>query len=293
MATDTTEKRRQGNLRITIAGGDKRMITLAELFAQRGVKCQMLGFDSYPDKTNEFQFTKDMEVAVGNTDVVILPFPCQKDGFLNTPFSSRRIELNSLFELGKETLFLGGRLPREGENFIDYSAQEDFLLRNAVPTAEGALALAMQMLSTTLWGSEITLLGYGRIGSYLANLLRSLGAKVTVVARNAKSRTLAEISGVCAVDFCDCASPLSCADIVFNTVPSRVLGEKELSAMAEGTIIIDLASLPGGVDEKDCADHKILLVRAMGLPGKVAPKTAGKAVFETVLRLLSERGIFI
>lgn len=280
-------------MKITITGGDKRMITLAELFAQRGVKCSLFGFDKYAERSPEIQFVNEVETAIEGADAVIMPFPCQKDGFLNTPFSSRRTELDSLFELGKDTLFLGGRLPREGENLMDYSAQEDFLLRNAVPTAEGALALAMQMLSTTLWGSEITLLGYGRIGSYLANLLHSLGARVTVVARNAKSRTLAEISGVCAVDFCDCASPLSCADIVFNTVPSRVLGEKELSAMAEGTIIIDLASLPGGVDERDCANHKVLLVRAMGLPGKVAPKTAGKAIFQTVLRLLSERGIFI
>lgn len=268
------------------------MLTLAELFADRGVGCHLLGFDSYPDKPKEFQFTKDMGVIAEST-AVILPFPCQKDGFLNTPFSTGRTEIDSLFELGKDTLFLGGGLPLRGENLIDYSEQEDFLLRNAVPTAEGALALAMQMLGTTLWGSEITLLGYGRIGSYLSNLLHWLGAKVTVVARSAKSRTLAEISGVCAVDFCDCLSPLSCADIVFNTIPSRVLGEKELSAMAKGTIVIDLASLPGGVDEKDCTNHKILLVRAMGLPGKVAPKTAGKAIFETVLRLLSERGIFI
>lgn len=280
-------------MRITIAGGDKRMITVAELFAQRGVKCNLLGFDRLTEKPAEIEFTDDVAEAVKGADAVILPFPCQKDGFLNTPFSSRRTEIEGLLELGKEGLFLGGRLPRKGENLIDYSAQEDFLLRNAVPTAEGALALAIQMLSTTLWGAEITLLGYGRIGSYLASLLRSLGAKVTVVARSAKSRTLAEISGVCAVDFCDCLSPLSCADMVFNTVPSKVLGEKELSAMAKGTVIIDLASLPGGADEAECAKHKVLLVRAMGLPGKVAPKSAGKAVFETVLRLLSERGIYI
>ncbi len=281
-------------MKLTIAGGDMRMITVAELFAARGIQCKMFGFDKYKENKRDLEFTDNIESAIKDADIVILPFPCQKDGFLNTPFSGRKTELDSLFALGgKETVFIGGRLPEKQENFMDYSQQEDFLLRNAVPTAEGAVALAMQMMGTTIQGAELTVLGYGRIGSYLSNILRSLGAKVTVVARSAKSRTLAEISGVCAVGFDDCEAPLSCADMVFNTVPFKVIGERELSAIGSGTAIIDLASLPGGADEAECVKHKVLLVRALGLPGKVAPKTAGKAVFETVLRLLSDRGIFI
>ena len=281
-------------MRLTIAGGDRRMITAAECFAERGAECTLLGFDKYGEKPPRLEFTDDVVRAVKGADAVLLPFPCLKDGFLNTPFSARRIEPESLFESGGESvLFLGGRLPFRRENLIDYSEQENFLLRNAVPTAEGAVALAMQMMDTTLQGSEITVLGYGRIGSYLSAILHRLGAKVTAVARSAKSRTLAEISGVCAVGFEDIEAPLSCADMVFNTVPSKVLGERELSAMGPGTAIIDLASLPGGADEAECAKHKILLVRALGLPGKVAPKTAGKAVFETAIRLLSDRGILI
>ncbi len=279
-------------MKLTIAGGDLRMLTVAELFSQRGVQCNAFGFDKCGEKVPHVEYTDNLESAIKNADVVILPFPCQKDGFLNTPFSGRRTEIDSLFELGGETaLFIGGRLPKSGENLMDYSEQEDFLLRNAVPTAEGAVALAMQMMTTTIQGSEITVLGYGRIGSYLSRILHQLGAKVTVVARSAKSRTLAEISGVCAVGFDDCEAPLSCADMVFNTVPFKVIGERELSAIGSGTAIIDLASLPGGADETECIKHKVLLVRALGLPGKVAPKTAGKAVFETVLRLLSDRGI--
>lgn len=281
-------------MRLTIAGGDRRMIAAAEYFSEKGAEITVFGFDKFPEKPSFLNFTDDVSEAIRGADGVILPFPCLKDGFLNTPFSARRTEVESLFELGREeALFLGGRLNPPPKNYIDYSEQEDFLIRNAVPTAEGAIALAMQIMSRTVQGAEITVLGYGRIGSYLSSLLHRLGAKVTVAARSSKSRTLAEISGVCAVGFEDIEAPLSCADMVFNTVPSRVIGEKELSAMGSGTAIIDLASLPGGAEEKECAEHKILLIRALGLPGKVAPKTAGKAVFETVIRLLSERGIII
>lgn len=281
-------------MRLTIAGGDARMITVAELFIKNGCECYVFGFDEHIDNKIGIEYTNDIAQAIKCSSAVILPFPCQKDGFLNTPFSSRRTEIENILSLGKEnTLFLGGRLPKTGKNIIDYSKQEDFLLRNAVPTAEGAVALAFQMMDSTIQGAEITVVGFGRIGNYLSKILHSLGAKVTVVARSAKSRTLAEISGVCAVGFEDFEAPLSRADMVFNTVPFKVIGEKELVAIRSGTAIIDLASLPGGADENECLKHKVLLIRALGLPGKVAPKTAGKAVFETVLRILKDRGIAI
>ena len=277
---------------LTIAGGDKRALTVADLFASRGCKCYVFGFDKHRLGANGVEHTDDVQAAILNSSAVILPYPCQKDGFLNTPFSTRRTEIESILTLaGEDTLVLGGGLPKKSKNLIDYSNEEDFLLKNAVPTAEGALALAMQMLRSTVFGAYFVVMGYGRIGAYLAKILGSLGGKVTIVARNAKSRTLAEISGFDAVGFDDCEAPLTRADMVFNTVPEKIFGERELSAIRSGRTIIDLASLPGGADEEECRMHKILLVRALGLPGKVAPETAGKAVFETVLRLLFDRGI--
>lgn len=278
-------------MRITVAGGDRRMLAAAELFAEKGYECHIFGFDRYTEKPDGLEYTEDIIQAVKGSEAVILPFPLRKDGFLNMPFSGRKTEPESIFSLAEaKTLFIGGGLP-EGKNMIDYSKNEAFLWYNAIPTAEGAIALAMEKMDTTVHGAEITVVGYGRIGSYLATALRSLGGKVTVVARNVKQRTPAEISGVNAVGFEDFEAPLSCADIVFNTVPSKVIGENELAAIRTGTAIIDLASLPGGADETECRRHGIELIRALGLPGKVAPKTAGQAIFKTVLPILFDRGI--
>ncbi len=279
-------------MNICIAGGDIRMLTVAKLLAEAGYGCYIFGFDKYRGSLAGLKFTEDMGDAIGNSQAVIMPFPCLKDNFLNTPFSSRKTEIESIFSFddGKR-LFLGGRLPFKGENIFDYSHNEAFLWYNAVPTAEGAVAIAMERLDITVHGAEITVVGYGRIGSYLAHILHALGARVTVVARNVKSRTSAELLGVHAVGFEDIEAPLSCADIVFNTVPSKVIGEPELAKIRPGTAIIDLASLPGGADEAQCDKFGVTLIRALGLPGKVSPVTAGRAVFRTVLSILTERGI--
>lgn len=279
-------------MRICIAGGDKRMLTVADMLFAEGYECTIFGFDHDICPKNGLEYTQDIGYATGSSKAILMPFPCLKNGFLNTPFSNRRTELDSIFSFDNgNRLFLGGRLPKAGDNIIDYSAHEDFLWYNAVPTAEGAVAIAMEELDITVHGAEITVVGYGRIGSYLTHILHSMGAKVTIVARNIKSRTSAEILGVNAVGFEDIEAPLSCADIVFNTVPGKVLGENELAFLRPGTAIIDLASLPGGADEKECLRHGIRLIRALGLPGKVAPSTAGRAIFRTILPILKNRGI--
>ena len=281
-------------MKLTVAGGDIRMITVAERLTGIGYKCFVFGFDKHINNKNGIEYTEDIAHAISESSAVILPFPCEKDGFLNMPLSGRKTELSSVFLLGNhKTLFLGGKLPKTGEQFYDYSQNEDFLLKNAVATAEGAVEMAMSLMKTTINGAEITLAGYGRIGSYLAKILKHLGAKVTVVARNIKSRTLAEICGINAVGFDEFEAPLSRADMVFNTVPFKVIGENQLKSIKPGTVIIDLASLPGGADEKECINQGVTLIRALGLPGKTAPVSAGEAIFQTILPILNDRGIKI
>jgi dipicolinate synthase subunit A len=78
-------------------------------------------------------------------------------------------------------------------------------------------------------------------------------------------------------------------DTVVNTVPARVLTAPVLAALRPGSLIIDLASKPGGTDF-DAArrlGHKV--IHALSLPAVCAPETAGEAVAHTVLTILRER----
>lgn len=280
-------------MKIAIAGGDLRMLTAGSLLAERGYVCHGFGFGERITDYPKITKSSPLE-ALENASAVILPLPCEKDGFLNTPFSSSRMILDDVFaSAGNDALFIGGRMPKSGNRFVDYSEREDFKIKNAVPTAEGAIALAMKELSTTLYGANAIVTGYGRIGKYLSAVLRDLGASVTVLARGVDSRAYAEANRIKAVGFEQIKAPLSDADVVFNTVPSIVIGESELSVMKSGSIIIDLASLPGGVDENAARNYGISFLRALSLPGKVAPTTAGRIVFETVYSILLEKGVTV
>ena len=183
-------------------------------------------------------------------------------------------------------------MPITDENHIDYSLREEFLIKNAVPTAEGAIEIALRESDITLNGANAAVIGYGRIGKYLSEILSGLNCNVSVVARKESARANAEISGFSTYNFGN-TDVYKNADIVFNTVPTTVIGEDELSVMRPETKIIDLASLPGGVDEKSAKAHNVTIIRALALPGKVAPTTAGKIIFDTVTAILRERGVIL
>lgn len=272
-------------MKIAIAGGDARMLTVARLLEASGNECIKIALGGQNFETDN---------ALKDTAAVVLPLPCEKGGILNAPMSNEAVNIGDIFAAGgADTLFIGGKLPARGENFIDYSTRDDFRLYNAVPTAEGAIAIAMQELKTTLNGANALVLGYGRIGNYLSQALKGLNALVTVAARRPESRALAEISGITAISFDELASALPKADIVFNTVPHTVLGINELTLLKKETAVIDLASANGGTDKASAAECGIKIIHALALPGKVAPESAGRIIYETVVTVLRERGLGI
>ena len=79
-------------------------------------------------------------------------------------------------------------------------------------------------------------------------------------------------------------------DLIFNTVPHQILGEKLLSKLNPKALVIDLASRPGGVDLFSAKALGIQVVWALSLPGKVAPHTAAETMKNTVLNILEEWG---
>jgi len=279
-------------MKIAIMGGDMRMLIAGKHFAAAGCECIGFGFDNLSESI--IPKTDDADFALKDADAVLLPLPCEKEGFLNAPFSDKKIKLSEIFEKSeRKALLLGGKVPKGYDNIIDYSVREDFQLFNAVPTAEGAIGIAMKESKKTLNESKAVIVGYGRIGSCLAELLKAFGTEIWVIARSPKSRAQAIIRGHKAVGFENYEAPLSHADMVFNTVPCKVFGKKDLSAMKKCCPLIDLASLPGGAEEAECQEQEIKLIRALGLPGKIAPETAGRIIFETARDVLSERGLNI
>ena len=270
-------------MKIAVIGGDERMSTVARLFRKSGFDCITAATGNQAN--NVFEAIKDSAVTV-------LPLPCQKGGKLNAPTSNEEIYVDDIFAAGSgKTLFIGGMLPSDLPQSEDISLREDFLLKNAVLTAEGAVEIALRERSQTLFGANTAVFGYGRIGARIASLLNAFGAKTTVVARRSQSRTLAEISNHRAVGLAESRAVLKNADIVFNTVPSNIFGKTELMSLRSDSLFIELASEPYGIKEEDKAFCAARMIVASGLPGKTASESAGRIIFETVIEIMRERGL--
>lgn len=175
--------------------------------------------------------------------------------------------------------------PPEQLRFVDYGRDERVTARNAVPTAEGAIQIAMEQLNVTLWRSNCLVVGFGRIGKVLARVLHGLGANVTVSARSAADRGLIEALGYEADETGVYSKGLDYA-CVFNTVPAPVLPEAQLLRVPRDCLLIDLASRPGGVDFNACRALGLQAVHALSLPGKAAPATAGRIIADFILNAL-------
>lgn len=279
----------------SVLGGDKRQIALADSIAADGYQVYAAGFDHI-----EFaeEVTKsDLKEAVQQCRNIILPLPVTSDGkHLNTPFSEHRILLNDEFAgLMRNRRVFGGMMGKlyqtsevwENIDTYDYYTREEFAIHNAVPTSEGAIAIAMQEYPGTLSASRCLVAGYGRIGKILSWMLRGLGACVTVSARKKSDLAWIQSFGyrpVSTEQICD-GRPF---DIIFNTVPALIFNRKVLSRLHNRPLIIDLASMPGGVDFEAAEKLGIKTIHALSLPGKVAPKTAGTIIKNTIYNIMEE-----
>lgn len=163
-----------------------------------------------------------------------------------------------------------------------------------MPTAEGALEIAFHELPVTLYGSKVHVLGFGRIGKVLAKSSNSLGADVTVHSRNASDMAWTKIFGYHSSDIRQLGSnprPFEDAAVVFNTVPKIIVTAPVLKKMSKKTLIIDVASLPGGVDKAAAEKEGIKIIHALALPGKTAPVSSGKIISDGIFGILQEKGI--
>lgn len=173
---------------------------------------------------------------------------------------------------------------------VDYFERPELECLNAVPTAEGCLALLLNLRERTIWESDFLVLGYGRVGRAVARRLELLGGRVTVAARSAEQRAAARCSGHRAAQLARLAALLPLHDAVVNTIPAMVLPQAMLEKLPPDALVIDLASAPGGTDFAAAAALGVRAEHALALPGRCAPQTAGTLIAQTVLAILEEKG---
>lgn len=272
-----------------LIGGDARQLVLAGLLSDDGHRVHGFGLG------NDLHCEPDL-AGVKEADAVILPLPAMREeGKVYAPLSEQTLWMEDVLDhLDSGQLILAGAVSPSlhrmaqgrGLQMQDYYACEELALLNAIPTAEGAIRIAMETLPVTLHRARILLVGFGRVSQALAPRLLGLGARVTVAARRAEQRALADSVGAGGVPIDGMKEWLCGYDLVINTVPAPVFGVEELAALKEGTPVIDLASLPGGVDDHAARTLKIPVIHALALPGKEAPVTAARYLRDTVYHMM-------
>ncbi len=290
---------------VCVLGGDQRQIYMARQLAKDGYATRVWGLGACSDAVFPAATVSDWKDALRGTQAVILPLPASADGVrIHCPLQSSDVflRITALFNEMNDRILLGGKLSaamcdiaeQKKIRYIDYFSSEVLQLKNALPTAEGAIAIAMRELPVTIFGTSVLILGYGRIGSLLAQKLQALGAYVTVSARKKEQLVQAELQGYKTVSLVCCNDqtqpreiPLDCR-VIFNTVPHRIFDKKLLSQLPKNCILIDLASPPGGIDHIAATDLGLRSIWATALPGKCTPETAGITLAKALEDMINE-----
>lgn len=269
---------------LLVMGGDRRMEYVGERLADL--------FDVY---TYGFPSSRPIW-ELKQADILVLPYLSLSGEYLNAPSISQKIPAVSCLDLLKYggTLFGGGLeghflsyCAERNARIFDYFDDEELTLKNAHLTAEGTIGIILRETARSIGGSDILILGYGRVAKDCAETFSKLGAKTSIAARSQDARKSAEAAGFKAYDFID-EQALKSADVVINTVPQTVLDRPRLALLKKEALVIDLASKPYGTDFGSAAELGIKALTAPGLPGKTVPKTAGYFIAESIIKSLKE-----
>ncbi len=292
-------------IKAALLGGDMRQLAAARFLSESGLECAVWGFDPNSELGGAVR-CDDWHSALNGASVIILPLPATYDGVrVNCPLAADlKLKLSALLEDGSAPI-LGGRQAEhffnageeKGRKIYDYYDSDELKIKNALPTAEGAVNIAMRELDRTINGCHAAVLGYGRVGCTTANLLKSMGAAVTVAARRKSELARVQICGMRPMHINGEKPMLGMIslthgyDLIINTIPARLLSGDILRQMSPDTVIIDLASVPGGIDFEAANKLGLNVTWALSLPGKYAPMTSGVIIGETVLSYLESEGI--
>ena len=281
---------------ITVVGGDLRIVKLIEMLDSDGYKVYTYGLENSEEILNleRVEMCPTLEEAIAASKVVVGPIPLSSDRRrLSTPFGRNNVELPDFVEALKGKYLIAGNIGIKEEleanevQFTDLLKREEFSVLNTIATAEGTLQIAMEETQRTVHGSNVIVMGFGRIGKVLAKILDGIGAKVYCEARKDEDISWIKAYGYNPVHLNDLNANLNKFDIIINTIPFQILDEERLDLVKKEAIIIDLASNPGGV-RKAAREKGLKVIWALSLPAKVAPLTSAEFIKETLYHVLEE-----
>ncbi|WP_153123798.1 dipicolinic acid synthetase subunit A [Peribacillus tepidiphilus] len=286
-------------MQIAVIGGDARQLEVIRKLTEQDAKLWLIGFEQLDHAFSGAVKEKMEDVDFSEIDAIILPVPgTNLKGEVETIFSNEIVFIteellaktppNCTIYSGISNAYLNGITKKTNRKLIQLFERDDVAIYNSIPTVEGTIMMAIQHTDFTIHGSKVVVLGLGRVGMSVARTFKALGAKVKVGAR--RSEHMARITEMALHPFHldQLKDEIKDADICINTIPVEVVTASVIAQMPSHTLIIDLASKPGGTDFRYAEKRGIKALLAPGLPGIVAPKTAGKILANVLSQLLTD-----
>ena len=286
-------------MKFAIIGGDLRIIKLAVMLAKEQNEIFAYGLEKAEELKNNLKIKhcESIKKAIQEVEIIIGPIPFSSNGkTINMPFSEKEVTIREMMHvINAKVLIAGGISPEVYElandeyiEIIDIMKREELAVLNTIATAEGTIQIAIENTNKIIHGSEVLILGFGRIGKVLARKLAGLSAKVTCAARKDEDLAWIQAYGHKATNINSIGENLKHYDIIINTVPHIILNEEKLKYVKKDCLLIDLASNPGGIDKKAVKDNQLKFVWALSLPGKVAPTTSAEFIKDTIYNIIKE-----
>lgn len=271
-----------------IIGGDLRLYYLSELLKDDGYTV----ISKYNKNNSNLSLKESIEIC----DYIICPLPFTKDNiniFSLSPNEDLCIQNFLKYVNNNHTIF-GGNIPNPVKNelkkkcikFYDLSDNNEICIKNAIATAEGAIAEAIKLSNINLHKSHCLITGYGRCGSVLAQKLKGLDTYVTIADKCIDQVSKAYSFGFDTLDIDDISCKINKFDFVFNTIPELILDKNVINLMKKEITIIDIASNPGGTDWDLCNELGINAHNSLGLPGKYSPKSSAEILYNAISKNL-------
>lgn len=286
-----------GQCDIALIGGDARTAYMLPYLLEKGYRVICYGLSLACGSEGRRIEAKSLREAIESSKYIVGGIPFLKDNSVSCFQELPDLQVEELYRSFQNgQILFGGILSEEfvgackekGVTCYDFMKNEPYVIKNAIATAEGSILEALQNQKTNIHESHSLVLGYGRCGRVLAQKLKGLDAKVSVCSQSEEELAYADSFGMKTVHLKDLKTYIADYEYIYNTIPARILSRDTLVKIRKDALVIDIASLPGGVDDEAAERVGVTVLHCYGLPGKYAPKAVAEGLVEYVMQTIEE-----
>lgn len=287
-------------MEVLVLGGDLRYLEIINNLSSK-FNVDLVGYKNIFINDSSKNIELD-NIDISKYDVILFPINgVMEKNLINCKFNNNPVKLpndllvntkdNVLIFSGINTPCLDNMLNLANRKCHFLMNDENVIKENSVPTVEGIIADIIINTEKTITDSSVLVFGYGNIGRLLVDYLKKLGADVTVsilldedkrVLDNKNINNFFSYDRECLID------SIGHSDIIINTVPKTIINDSDIKYLNRDVYFLDISSHPHGINQEILDDFFIKNKLYLGIPGKVAPKTAGKILTKKINKIMED-----